>query len=575
MTTLRKNLLLGGLAVVFVSAVIRFWGLGTNPPSLNWDETSLGYNAYAILKTGKDEWGKTLPITFRAFGEYKLPGYIYATVPSIAVFGLNEFAVRFPSAFFGVLTTLLVFLIAHRITKSILAATFGGLLFALTPWHFFLSRIAVEANLALFFVVLGFSLLLESLSRQKQVLFIFAMLSFATSLFTYNSARVFVPLFVTAVLVIYRKEVIHKALYTVAGLLVFYGLFALTIPLSFTDSNARYQAVTILDQGAINRINEQRGHSSLPKNYQRLVYNKATYFVGTAAKNYVHYFSPRFLFANGGNQYQFSLPNFGLLLAIELPLGIIGLFYLAKMKSKHFWVLLLWLLLAPIPAAITREEQHVLRSILLLPSFELFSTAGFFALLHGVSKNQFRQFAWISMIVVATGLQLIPYAKSYATEYPKVYSCSWQYGHKQVAQFVTQERGNYAHVLMTKRYGEPHIFMLFYQKIHPATYGNDPKLIREKRDNWYWVDRFDGYEFVNDWELQGRLKQITDENKRESWLVVTSPGNYPNNIRPFETIRFLDGTPAFELLNVNSANTKFSSGDLHPPKPKRGCFTNV
>ena len=51
------------------------------PPSLNWDEVSLGYNAHSLQQTGRDEWGVVLPSLFRAFGDYKLPVYVYLTTP--------------------------------------------------------------------------------------------------------------------------------------------------------------------------------------------------------------------------------------------------------------------------------------------------------------------------------------------------------------------------------------------------------------------------------------------------------------------------------------------------------------
>src|SRR3989344_7494950 len=91
------------LILVFTLAVLlRFVNLSHMPPSLSWDEVSFGYNAWSILKTGKDEYGIPFPFLFRAFDEYKQPGLVYLTVVSEAIFGLNEFAVRFPVALSGV-----------------------------------------------------------------------------------------------------------------------------------------------------------------------------------------------------------------------------------------------------------------------------------------------------------------------------------------------------------------------------------------------------------------------------------------------------------------------------------------
>ena len=112
-----KNYLL--ILIIFLAFFLRFYKIDEIPPALYWDEASLGYNAYSILKTARDEHGQFLPITnFAAFGDYKPPGYIYFTVPSIAVFGLNEFAIRFPSAFFGILTVLLAYFLTKRLFEN-------------------------------------------------------------------------------------------------------------------------------------------------------------------------------------------------------------------------------------------------------------------------------------------------------------------------------------------------------------------------------------------------------------------------------------------------------------------------
>ena len=79
-----KNWLLIGILVL--AAALRLVNLSSVPPHLTQDEASLGYNAYSILKTGKDEYGQLLPVVFKSFGDYKPGLYIYLTVPTVAVF---------------------------------------------------------------------------------------------------------------------------------------------------------------------------------------------------------------------------------------------------------------------------------------------------------------------------------------------------------------------------------------------------------------------------------------------------------------------------------------------------------
>ena len=112
-----KKALLPALVVLvtILAFVLRFYGVTQNPPSLNWDEASISYNAYSILNTGRDEWGKLLPVHFKSYGEYKLPAQVYASIPGIAIFGLNEFGVRITPVIYGTLTVLLLFLLAKEL----------------------------------------------------------------------------------------------------------------------------------------------------------------------------------------------------------------------------------------------------------------------------------------------------------------------------------------------------------------------------------------------------------------------------------------------------------------------------
>ena len=141
--------------IVLVAVLLRFSFFGVVPPALNWDEASLGYNAFSILKTGHDEWGRFMPLTFEAFGDYKLPVYIYSAVPFVGILGLNEWAVRLPSMLAGVLSVLLIYWIILIESRNQTWAVTSALLLAVSPWATFLSRIALEANLAFCLFLIG------------------------------------------------------------------------------------------------------------------------------------------------------------------------------------------------------------------------------------------------------------------------------------------------------------------------------------------------------------------------------------------------------------------------------------
>src|SRR3989338_7329776 len=101
------------IAILILAAVLRLYKISSFPAGLNADEAALGYNAYSLLLTGKDEHGHSWPVNLESFGDFKPAGYAYLLIPFIKVFGLTEFAVRLPSAIFGILAVLFIYLLSR------------------------------------------------------------------------------------------------------------------------------------------------------------------------------------------------------------------------------------------------------------------------------------------------------------------------------------------------------------------------------------------------------------------------------------------------------------------------------
>ena len=116
MTHKLKNIIVLG-CIVLIAVFLRVWDLGNTPPSPDWDETALGYNAYSILKTGRDEYGNFLPLTIRSFDDYKPPLYVYVAIPFVAFLGLDTWVVRLPSVVAGVLAVIGTFLLVQELLR--------------------------------------------------------------------------------------------------------------------------------------------------------------------------------------------------------------------------------------------------------------------------------------------------------------------------------------------------------------------------------------------------------------------------------------------------------------------------
>ena len=550
--------------IVIISIFLRFYNYKNFPPSINWDEVSHGYNAYSILKTGMDEWGSKFPIiNFRAYGDYPLTFNLYLTIPFIHFFGLNEFSIRLPHMVLGVLTVLSSYFLGLGLTKKKSYALLISLLVAIEPWFLFPSRGVFQSNISVFLLVTAMALLLNREKKRCYLPLSFFLL-FLT-LFSYHSTRIFSPLIFVSILFIYRGQIsaffkANKA-YKVITLGII-GLFFICLPFIFLnpESRARSQWVFLIDEGAINKINEQRRVSNLPSKFKRFVYNKPLYVLKEFTKNYVGYFSPKYLFYKGGTQYQFSAPDFGLLYypnLIFFYVGLVLVFYKALIKrEKDYIFILVWLLFAPVVASVTKEQYAVLRSTTMLPLPQIFSVLGFYFILEKVIKGKVTSKLFLGLYLISLFCCLFGYYKNLMTDYTKNYSWVWQYGYRNIVNYAKENYHEYDKIIVTKKYGEPHEFFLFFWPWEPKDYISDTNLIRFNQSNWYWVDAFDKLYFVNDWDIPKEefevftLESGTSINcsvQKMKCLLITSPDKYPKGWNKLETVNFLDGKTAFEI----------------------------
>src|SRR3989344_5056990 len=182
------------ILITCLGGFLRFYKNITNPPSLNIDEVAYGYSAYSILKTVKDENGVMMPLTFKSIGDYKNTVLIYSLVPSIAIFGLNEFGVRFTTALAGMLSIPVFFLLLKTLLKNTRLALIGSILLSVSPWHIYYSRYASESLMGTFLLILGVWFFIKMFEGGR-LWAVGASVILTLSLYTYHSHRLFIPLF--------------------------------------------------------------------------------------------------------------------------------------------------------------------------------------------------------------------------------------------------------------------------------------------------------------------------------------------------------------------------------------------
>lgn len=523
------------LITIFIAAFLRIYKLGSNPPSLYWDEASLGYNAYSILTTGYDEHGEKFPITrFIAFGDYKPPGYIYAIVPFMAIFGVSEFAIRFPSALAGILMALFTYLITYRLTKNQTISLLAAGLLCISPWSLQLSRAAFEANLGALFNLVGIYLFI--CAKNKKWLYILSVVFFCLAFYTFNSNRILSPLFLILLSLIYFREIIFAKkwifLAAVMGILMIWPSISY---LQNRESRLRFDEVSIFTDLEIIKTSNVRIAREGGVWWAKLLYNRRIFYTKAFLMHFVDHFKGEFLFINGDKNPRLSIQSIGEMYLFELPFLLAGLYIVIMKRSRLTILLFSWLLIAQIPAAVARETPHMLRTASVLPVYQIFTAIGAFSFWH-ILKQQHKyikigSLSLFTLLIVST---LFNYAHNYWIHYSRDWYGEWQYGYKQLVNKVSQLEKDYDRINVLYNLGRPYIYFLLYEKINPLEYVKT----RQAERDWYgfWtIKRFGKYDFVGKPEKPG-----------EKVLRVYSQGAYSGSNKLDEIIA-PDGKVIFEL----------------------------
>jgi 4-amino-4-deoxy-L-arabinose transferase-like glycosyltransferase len=469
--------------IIILAFAVRVVGLGARPVGFTWDEAALGYNAYSLLETGKDEYGQIAPIVFRSFGDYKPGLYIYFTVSSIAIFGLTEFATRLPSAIFGTLLLPVVYVLTKLLfpKNKLYIEHFTLFILSLNPWLINFSRGAWEANLSLLLTVLGVTLFLRGFTKLS---FIF----FGLTFWTYQSAKLMTPLLLLSLLAVYKKKYVPKNL--LAPFLLFL-LLLLPILLNFKDQSGRLKVFSVFSYrrqaSSVEEILKQDTTASKNLTYY-LFHSESLDQLRGVLQRYLNHLSPRFLFSEGDwTNLRHSVYKHGYFYFSDVIILAIGLIYLIKQKNRPAWLLFLWTVASPISAALSRDSVSGVRSLSLCVPLCIVAGIG---LAHLVQ----RKLLVIPFFLIS--LLLIFYYFEFYILHQGFYSgAEWVSPYAQAFKVVKANYPTYSHIYFTDKLGQPYIFALFYMKVDPSLYQTQAKLVQNQSGDVGTVLGFDKFKF--------------------------------------------------------------------------------
>lgn len=470
------------ITISLLSVCLFLYKMNVSPPALNADEAANAYDAYSILQTGKDQYGNSMPLRFKSFGDYKLPLLTYLAVPFIKIFGLTETGIRMVNFPFVLLFPIVIFLLTQELFIKKNVSLLAAFLSAFAPGLQLLGRQAHEGYITAFFLTLSFYLFLRFFRKQNVLNFLFFIFHFSLTLFGYHSSRLWAGFFL--LIFIYFIFIKKIKWFWIFGIIAAILIFGVT---DVVNSPSRIKSLLFFNNiGFSLKINEFRAEGG-----NRLTYNKLTVGLKDLINECSKYFSPQFLTINGDENVRFGFPGISPITLFEYIFIFVGIYYLFKNKEKWRYLILFILLFSPLSAALSWAGLSITRSIFIFIPIFIISAYGIVNFLN--KKGVFLYFILATLYLI-----LLFYSWGfYFNHYPKRATVlrSWQAGYKELADYIKVNNDLFDKFYITKKNGQPYIFLLFYLQYPPEIYQKKSLLSAPDEYGFGQVEQFDKFVF--------------------------------------------------------------------------------
>lgn len=545
-----KNIYFIGLFLLMaVGVFLRLYKLGILPVGLNADEASIGFEALSLLKKGTDRWGIKIPPYFLSFGSGQNTMYAYLSVPFIYLFDLSQASIRYLSAFLGLATLPLVYWFAGHFSKNIYFIWACVIFYLLDPYHFMISRWALEYNILPFFVILTlylFSVSFEKIQDGNNLRLIdkFAIFasfpSLALIIYTYASALFIVPVFVCVVLVFFKNELLkHKTVFLLSiGLMVF-----LLLPfILFILKNNILKTELAIEQ-------------YLPFEIPKMLSNREEVFKGLGAnlaiikKNIFFIFSGfketnRFI-----NTTSFFNPHF--LLVFSLVGLIYSLFNFFNTKKIASGIISFWALACFVPFLFF--EMNLNRSVHLQAVIPVLAIIGLFMVIENIADSLFKK-TFIAGILMVLTIQYVLFFGEYFLRFPNYDQFITGFGQALTKTNALKKKGE--KVAITYNLVFNYLYVCFYEKYSPEQFQKTLKADFTHPN--VAVESFEGYEMLGDVANMGyyfNIGAFESLKKENSFLAILKPNEQIGDYKDGQK-SIIDSTKYTSSLIYNSAEWK-------------------
>lgn len=529
------------LLVLVVAVTTYLLTLNRLPPGILNDEADIGYEAYSIAQTGKDQWGNVLPLQyFSGFGGTRLPLLVYWTVPFVKTMGLTAESIRLAGVVAGLFTVFGFFLLLKKLYRPPFAGVVS-LLLVINPWFWGLTRTTNEAVLALALTLWATWLLFES--KEREIFLPLSAVFFGLSAYAYYSSQIFVPIFLAFLILVLpwlrattpRLKVLSLAIL----ILLISPLLAKTIMGGGSATRLNQTGLTS-NVSLVGELNYKRGacEQQAPAIWCRLVYNKPSMWASEVSANYLNHFSLTFLFSD--NWFVGILPPGRLFYFSLLPGLIFGVFTLTKEKFDRKWLWLGWLLIAPVADSLT-SNGHAMRAFLMVPPLVVISAFGWLKM----------KKAWLIVGLIVLIFEVSRFTTDYWWYFPKKNSVYTHYQYQPLFARLFALEKNYPNIYISNSFSsiKQYVFYVFYSQYDPKKFQSGFGVEWEREtDGWIWVKRIGKWHFV-------KILPKPNEVPAGS-LFAADPKEFQETpgllkeLEILEEVKYLSGDAAFDISVV-------------------------
>lgn len=471
--------------ILTLAIAVRLVGLGSVPASLYWDEIAMLVDSRSIAATGNDFHGLPgLSPILPSYGDYKLPVYVWLSVPSMKLSLPPEIQIRLVSALIGIATVVISGLLAYellpRSAKQFRTIFFLTTLFvlAILPWSIVFSHAAFEGHLGQFLLTLSIYFILKS--RNRHWLLLLSGLIGIVAMDTYYSVRFVWPLVALAGCIFVYFTQAHQTKHWTKSWIFFTTMMFIVFALGWLGmTQARWyheseqfrlgsdSILTISPYVDYQNTFREIGGNSL---FTRIFSHRRLLQLHDFVANFSEYLNPTYLFFHGDANVRHGTGWHGLAYLAMLPLLVLGIMTGWKRYRMVLFFLISWWFIALIPASIPNDVPHALRSLNAMVPFGLLIALGLAEVFYNSICLRFK----VGLLFVGVLLASFAYfAYYYFLIYPVVSASSWQSGYDQLAKQVAtfqRESADSSPVYIDNGDSRFFLWYLIYSGINPENY---------------------------------------------------------------------------------------------------------